>query len=124
MSANPRNKIGQEAASNSGANLSDPSSWKFMTLGSLALKDGRNLVREHDVGFTINARNAEMIRDLAQFVLDNKSADEKISINASPFYEDAASENVKKYFSHRMYISAETVAKTGKSFADYVAKKD
>jgi hypothetical protein len=134
VSKNPRNKIGSEgeastgsgsASGSEGSNI-NPNDWKFMTLGSLALRNGKQLVREHDIGFVINARNAELIKDAAQFVLDNptdaEGKDQRISINASPFYEDSVSDKVLKYFTHRLYISSETVAKMGKTFADYFKK--
>lgn len=117
MSNNPRNKVSNEVVSN---DVVDSSNWKTMTLGSLSLKgnDGK-LLREGKVDFTINARNAEIIRDAAQFILEN--SDEKITISAGTFFEDArVSDNVKKYFSHRLYISADTVAKFGKTLGDYV----
>jgi len=114
--SNPRNKVNTQESNN----VVDSSTWKTLTLGSLALKgsDGK-LMREGAVSFTINARNAEIIRDAAQYILENN--EDKITISAGTFYEDAKiSDNVKKYFSHRLYISADTVAKFGKKLADYV----
>jgi len=119
MSRNPRNVAVKEEVNNTREAV-DTSSWKTMSLGSLALKgnDGK-LLREGMISFTINSRNAQVILDAAQFALNNP--EEKITISAGTFFEDAnVSDNVKKYFSHRLYISAETVEKMGKSFADYI----
>lgn len=115
MSKNPRNNV-EKVESN---DVIDSSTWKTLTLGSLALKNKDGLMREGAISFTINARNAEILRDAAQFVLENN--EEKITISAGTFYEDAKiSDNVKKFFSHRLYISADTVKKFGKKLGDYV----
>lgn len=119
MVQNPRNAVQTEEASNTGAKV-DPSNWKTLTLGSLSVKgnDGK-LLREGAISFTINSRNAEVIRDAAQFIMDN--ADEKITISAGTFYEDAnISDKVRKFFTHRLYISAESLTKMGKAVVDYV----
>lgn len=121
---NPRN-TGTAVVEGNGAEVKqiDPSSWKTLTLGSLSNKgnDGK-LLREGAISFTINSRNAEIFRDAAQYVLDNQ--EEKVTISAGTFYEDAnVSDKVRKFFSHRLYISAETIGKMGKAVADYVQKK-
>lgn len=124
--SNPRNKtsvtsVGQDSSE---GKKSNPDDWKFLTLGSIAVRDGKKLIRDYDVSFVINPRNAEIIRDAAQFVMDNPTdadgKEQRVSINASPFYEDSVSENVLKYFTHRLYLSAETVAKWGKKFSAYI----
>jgi len=112
---NPRNQVVETTT-----NEVDTSAWKTLTLGSLALKgsDGK-LMREGAISFTINARNAEIIRDAAQYVLENN--EDRVTISAGTFFDDAKlSDNVKKFFSHRLYISADSVAKFGKKLADYV----
>lgn len=120
--ANPRNQT-SAAAQSSDSKEFNPDSWKYMTLGSASVKNGKTLVRENDVNFTINTRNAEIIRDLAQFVIDNAEKDERISLNASPFYENSVSDKVLQHFSHRLYVSAEAVGKMGKKFSDYIKEK-
>jgi len=116
--SNPRNTAAASAPV--AGKVVDPSTWKTMSLGSLSLKgeDGK-LLREGAASFTINDRNAQVIRDAADYILANPQ--EKVTISAGTFFADAnISENVKKFFSHRLYISAETLTKMGKSIADYV----
>lgn len=122
--ANPRNAVLKtEVKETVESKEFNPDSWKYMTLGSLALKDGKNLVREHDISFVLNDRNAEIIRDMCDFILKNPLDAEgkptKMSINASPFYE-GTNENKTRYFSHRIYVSADTLGKTGATFSKYV----
>ena len=114
---NPRNAVRKNENTESSF---DASNWKTMTLGSMAVKgkDGQ-LMREGQISFTINSRNAELIKDAAEYILSNP--EDKITISAGTFFEDAnISDKVKKFFSHRVYVSAETVAKLGKTIADYV----
>jgi hypothetical protein len=123
--SNPRNKTNTaEATETKHEGTLDTSNWNFMTVGSLSLRDGKNLVRDHDLSFVINSRNATVLRDAAQFVLDNptdaEGKEQRISVNGSPFYEDKTSESVLKYFSHRLYISKATLSKMGKDFVDYL----
>ncbi len=124
--ANPRNQTAKSEPAQTNSGVPSPDQWSFMGLGSASLKNGRDLVRDNDFSFVINPRNAEIFRDAAQFVLDNPEDDQgkeqRITLNAAPLYEDKVSEKVLKYFTHRVFISKETVAKWGKSFADYVKK--
>jgi hypothetical protein len=122
---NPRNNLKTKEVTEVTTNI-NPNDWKFMTLGSVAVRNGKTLVRENDVSIVLNSRNAELIRDAAQFILDHPvdadGKDQRISINASPFYEDSVSDKVLQYFSHRLYISADTIKKMGKTFSDYYKK--
>jgi len=125
--SNPRNTNTNTTVGSEEQTKSSPDDWKFLTLGSLAVRDGKKLVRDYEISFVINPRNAQVIRDAAQFVMDNpvdaEGKDQRISVNASPFFEGAASENTLKYFTHRLYLSAETIAKWGKKLSEYVVIK-
>lgn len=124
MAGNPRNNTAtKETVTQTEGGSVDSSNWKTLTLGSLALKgnDGK-LLREGMASFTINNRNAAIIKDAADFIMNNP--DKKVTISAGVFYEDAnISDNVKRFYSHRLYISAASVAKWGKKLADYVTSK-
>ena len=121
MSSNPRNKV--DAVS---TDKPDASEWKSMSLGSTALKDDTNkLVNDYKTAFVINHRNAELIRDAAQHILDNpQQADGKdlnFTINIGKFFDpENLSANVRKYFTHRVYVTKDSMEKIGKTFADYI----
>jgi hypothetical protein len=121
---NPRNNTTAPVTTNTGD--FDPDSWKTMGLGSASLRNGKNLVREGDMSFVISDYNAAFLKDAAEFVLNNPTESEgkptRISINAYPFF-DTVTESMKAHFSHRLCVSAETLAKIGKKISDYVKKK-
>lgn len=123
MAQNPRNKAPQTNTVTPAANSNgpkDPSEWSTLGLGSLAYKDGSgNLAKEGSISFTINSRNAQVIKDMADFILNN--SDEQLTVSAGTYFnEDALSAKQKKFFSHRIYVSKDTLEKIGKTPADYV----
>ncbi len=119
--SNPRNTLAKtEEVADSG--IKSPSEWKSLGLGSISLKNSEGkLIRDFSTNVVINDRNAQVILDAAQFVLDNPT--ESITIKASPFFEGTQSEKVLKHFSHRLYVMTETLERMGKSPADYVKSK-
>lgn len=118
--ANPRNQLAKPTTTEV---RKDPSEYKSMGLGSLSLRSSDNkLVKDNSINFTINNYNAQFFKDAAEFVLANP--EERVSISAGTFYDETKlSPKQRDRFSHRIYVSAETVAKVGKSIADYIKSK-
>lgn len=116
---NPRNKA---VETTNEVTRKDPSEYKSMGLGSLSLRSADNkLIKENAINFTINSYNAQFFKDAAEFVLANP--EERVSISAGTFYDESKlSPKQRDRFSHRIYVSADTVAKVGKTIADYVKR--
>jgi hypothetical protein len=119
---NPRNA---SAKVEEVSTMKPPSEWKSISLGSLSLKDGRELVREYDASFVINERNAKILKAACEYILNNpvdaEGKSTRVSITAYPFYDNVP-ETKKKFYSHSIKMSAETVSKFGK-IEDFVETK-
>ena len=117
--ANPRNVIKKEETVAGGTERTPASEWKSLTLGSISLRGANGeLINDYNTNFVINERNAQLILDAAQFVVDNPG--ENITLKASPFFEGTQSAKVLKHFTHRFYVMSDTLEKIGKTPADYV----
>jgi len=112
---NPRNQVAAPAQE------AEVKEFKSKTVGSAALKGPDGLVRDFTLSFTINNYNVGLLKDLVNFVEANP--EEKISINAAPFFEGGASEAKLARFSHRVYVTAQTLEKLGKKVSDYIELK-
>jgi hypothetical protein len=120
---NPRNNA---AVNTENTSVKKPvTEWGYLSLGSMAITDGKDKIRKGQASFTINAYNAQLLKDACEFVLNNPVDDEgkpsRVSLTAYPFFDSVSGKKADR-FTHDVKLSRDTISKFGK-LEDYVTIK-